>query len=116
MLLDKPHCPFKWDIFQLGKMFLSHFHASYLFLSPVVPTVDTVNHCCEGPEATLKSIHEYHDGFTRAQLMGLVPEPIIDTVPLEVRFRKMREANARKAAREKKHMDVELVQTSTASS
>jgi hypothetical protein len=48
--------------------------------------------------------------------MGPVPEPIIDTVPLEVRFRKVREANARKAAREKKHMEVELVQTSTASS
>jgi hypothetical protein len=28
MLLDKPHCPFKSDIFQLGKMFLLHFHAS----------------------------------------------------------------------------------------
>ena len=28
MLLDKPHCPFKSDVYQLGKMFLLHFHAS----------------------------------------------------------------------------------------
>jgi len=30
MLLDKPHCPFKLDVYQLGKM---HFHASFLHLS-----------------------------------------------------------------------------------
>ena len=29
MLLDTPYCPFKSDIFQLGKVFLSHFRASY---------------------------------------------------------------------------------------
>jgi hypothetical protein len=28
MLLDTPHCPFKSDIFQLGKVFFTHFHAS----------------------------------------------------------------------------------------
>ena len=27
-LLPEPHCPFKSDVFQLGKMFLSHFRAS----------------------------------------------------------------------------------------
>lgn len=64
----------------------------------------------------LKSIHEYHDSFTRAQLKGPVPKPIIDTVPLEVRFQKMREANARKAAREKKLVEAEFVQTSSGSS
>jgi len=32
MLLDKPHCPFKSDIFQLGKMFMLHFHASPLVI------------------------------------------------------------------------------------
>jgi hypothetical protein len=26
MLLDTPHCPFKSDVFQLGKVFLFHFH------------------------------------------------------------------------------------------
>lgn len=29
MLLDAPYCPFKTDIFQLGKVFLSHFRASH---------------------------------------------------------------------------------------
>jgi hypothetical protein len=29
MLLDQPHCPFKSDIFQLGKVLLTHFHASF---------------------------------------------------------------------------------------
>ena len=29
MLLDAPYCPFKSDIFQLGKVLLSHFRASH---------------------------------------------------------------------------------------
>lgn len=43
MLLDTPHCPFKSDVFQLGKMFLSHFHASVHFLlRPAVPVIKNV--------------------------------------------------------------------------
>jgi hypothetical protein len=32
MLSENPHCPFKSDVYQLGKMFLSHFHASIFSL------------------------------------------------------------------------------------
>jgi hypothetical protein len=32
MLLPEPHCPFKSDVFQLGKMFLSHFRASVHYI------------------------------------------------------------------------------------
>jgi hypothetical protein len=35
MLLDKPHCPFKSDVFQRGEMFFSQSHAS---LPPYIPT------------------------------------------------------------------------------
>ena len=32
MLWDKPHCPFKSDIFQLGKLFFDYFHVSFASL------------------------------------------------------------------------------------
>jgi hypothetical protein len=50
---------------------------------------------------TLKTIHEYHDGFTRMELKGRVPKPVIDTLTLEERMQRARAANARQAAREK---------------
>jgi hypothetical protein len=57
----------------------------------------------------LKSIHEYHDGFTRAQLKGPGPEPD----RLEMSFSELRkrasEANKRQAARVEKRLEVELV-------
>ena len=64
----------------------------------------------------LCSIQQYHNGFTRAQLKGPVPEPNLDTMSIEERFRRMREANARQAAREKKYLDAELAQISAAAS
>ena len=42
MLLDKPHCSFKLDVFQLGKMFLSHFHASRPYQSLAVSAIDVI--------------------------------------------------------------------------
>jgi hypothetical protein len=33
-LLDAPHCPFKSDVFQLGKVFFTYFHASYIQYLP----------------------------------------------------------------------------------
>jgi hypothetical protein len=43
----------------------------------------------------LETIREYHEGFTRAQLRGHVPKPVIDTLTLEERIQRGREANAR---------------------
>ena len=64
----------------------------------------------------LKSIQEYHDCFTRTQLKGPVPEANLETMTIEERFNWMREASARHAAREKWHLEEELVKTSAASS
>jgi hypothetical protein len=60
----------------------------------------------------LTSIHDYHDGFTRAQLKGPVPLANLMTMSPEEIFRRMREANARKVAREKKLLEAELVPSS----
>jgi len=40
MLLDKPHSPFKSDIFQLGKIFMLHFHAGPLVICLAEPIID----------------------------------------------------------------------------
>jgi len=40
MLLNAPHCPFKLDVFQLGKMFLFHFHVG------AVGTLSRAASCC----------------------------------------------------------------------
>ena len=42
MLLDKPHCPFKSDVFQLGTMFLLHFHASHPYLGLAAPVINII--------------------------------------------------------------------------
>jgi len=66
--------------------------------------------CCRPTVAeALKSVKDYHDGFARAQLKGPVPEPNLDTMSIEERFKRMREANVRQAAREKKRLEAELV-------
>ncbi|KIM78671.1 hypothetical protein PILCRDRAFT_824110 [Piloderma croceum F 1598] len=49
----------------------------------------------------LETIREYHEGFARAQLKGRVLKPVIDTLTLEERMQRAREANARQEAREK---------------
>ena len=72
--------------------------------------------CRPTTEEALKSIQEYHEGFTRAQLKGPVPEANIDTISLEERFKQMEEAYARQVAREKRRLEDEPVQTSAASS
>ena len=64
----------------------------------------------------LNSIYDYHDGFTRTQLKGPVPETNLDTMSMEELFRKMWEANKWQAVREKKCLEAELVQTSATSS
>ena len=64
----------------------------------------------------LKSIQEYHDGFTRAQLKGPVPEPELETMSIEEGFKRMKEATARQAARDKGRLEEELVKKSAASS
>jgi hypothetical protein len=64
----------------------------------------------------LKFVHEYHDGFTRAQLKGPVPLPDLNIPPLEEIWKRMDEANARQAAREKKRLEAELAKASAASS
>jgi hypothetical protein len=61
--------------------------------------------------AVLNYIRAYHEGFTRAQLKGPVPEPNLDTMKLEERFKQIREANVRQAAREQKRLEAELSQT-----
>jgi len=58
-----------------------------------------------------KSIQEYHEGFTRAQLGGPVPKPNLQTMTFSEIFRRMDEANARQAARGKKQLEAELVQS-----
>ena len=60
----------------------------------------------------LKSIHDYHDGFTRAQLKGPVPLANLMTMSPEEIFKRMSEAIARKVAREKKLLEAELVPSS----
>ncbi|KIM81815.1 hypothetical protein PILCRDRAFT_821171 [Piloderma croceum F 1598] len=117
MLLPEPHCPFKSDVYQLGKMFLSHFHpleTEYPDLVKVFRAMTAVDPSCRPTVAeALKSIDEYHNGFTRAQLKILqVPEPLIDPIPIAVRFQKMEEAIVRKAA--KKRLEAELAQNSPA--
>src|ERR1700683_1278899 len=42
MLLNKPHCPFKSDVFQLGTMFLLHFHASLPYLGLPLSVINTI--------------------------------------------------------------------------
>jgi hypothetical protein len=64
----------------------------------------------------LKFVHEYHDGFTRAQLKGPVPEPDFHPMPLKEMWKRMDEANERQAAREKKRLEAELAKVSVASS
>jgi hypothetical protein len=64
----------------------------------------------------LKLIHNYHDGFTRAQLKGPVPEPVIDPMTMTERFRRITEANARHDAREKKRLDAKVKEASAVSS
>ena len=60
----------------------------------------------------LKSIHDYHDGFTRAQLKGPVPQANLVTMSIEEQFQRMHEANARQAAREQKRLEAELIPSS----
>ncbi|KIM81809.1 hypothetical protein PILCRDRAFT_491185 [Piloderma croceum F 1598] len=95
MLLPEPHCPFKSDAYQLGEIFLSHFcllETEYPDLIKVFQSMTAVNPSCRPTVAeALKSIQEYHDG---AQFKGPVPKPAIDPIPIEVRFQKIREANA----------------------
>jgi hypothetical protein len=69
------------------------------------------------PTATeaLKSINKYHEGFTRAQLKGPVPEPDFDVISLSEHFRRMDEAIAREAARKTKRLETEIVHTLAAS-
>jgi hypothetical protein len=61
---------------------------------------------------TLESIHKYHDGFTRAQLKGPVPEPKWEVVPIAENFKRMEEALVRQEARKKKRLEEELPQPS----
>jgi hypothetical protein len=62
-----------------------------------------------------KSIDEYHDGFTRAQLKGPVPEPNLDGMSLAELRKRVDEANERQEAREKKRLEAALAQTPAAS-
>jgi hypothetical protein len=96
---------------------LQLLETEYPDLIKIFQSMTAVDPSCRPTVAeALKSVHEYHDGFTRAQLKGPVPMPDIDPIPLEVRFQKMREANARKVMREKKRLEAELAQAIAASS
>jgi serine/threonine protein kinase len=64
----------------------------------------------------LKSVHEYHDGFTRAQLKGSVPKPNLSPMSFSQMVKRTHEANARQAVREKKRLEAELAKASVASS
>jgi len=63
----------------------------------------------------LKSVHEYHDGFTRAQLKGPVPKPDLSPMSLEELGKRMDEANERQAVRKKKRLEAELAKASATS-
>jgi hypothetical protein len=67
--------------------------------------------CRPSAAEALKAVRDYRDGFTRAQLKDPVPEPDLDSMPIAELGRRMDEANARQAAREKKRLEAELVQT-----
>ncbi|KIM80433.1 hypothetical protein PILCRDRAFT_9613 [Piloderma croceum F 1598] len=120
MLLDKPHCPFKSDIFQLGKLFFDYFHlleSDYPDLIKIFRSMIEHDPSCRPTAAeALKSVHEYHDGFTRAQLKGPVPEPDLSPMPFSQMVKRTHEANARQAAREQKHLEAELAKASVTSS
>ena len=72
--------------------------------------------CWPTAKEAIKSIQEYHDGFTRAQLKCPIPETNYDTMSMEEPFKRMQEANEWQAVREKKFLVVELVQILAASS
>ena len=136
-LLPEPHCPFKSDVYQLGKCschisipyflsggvfnligLLQPLETEYPDLVKVFRSMTAVDPSCRLTVAeALKFIDEYRNGFTRAQVKVLrVPESLIDPIPLAVRFQKMEEAIVRKAAREKKRLEAEFEQISAASS
>jgi hypothetical protein len=50
----------------------------------------------------LKTIDEYHDGFTRAQLKGHVPKHVIDTLTVEELMQRGWKAYAQQVEREKR--------------
>jgi hypothetical protein len=72
--------------------------------------------CRPTAAAAFKSVQAYHESFTRTQLKGHVPKPNLDTMSMSEIFRRMREANARQAVREKMKMEAEAAQASAISS
>jgi len=64
--------------------------------------------CRSTAAEALKFVHEYHDGFTRAQLKGPVPKPDLSLMTVSQMVKRTNETNARQAAREKKRLEAEL--------
>ena len=48
--------------------------------------------CWPSAAEALKSIHDYHDGFTRAQLKGPVPKPNLERMTFSERCKRIEEA------------------------
>ena len=60
----------------------------------------------------LESVQAYHEGFTRVQLRGPVPKLNLQILTLSEIFRRMKEANARQAAREKQQLGATVADAS----
>ncbi|KIM80431.1 hypothetical protein PILCRDRAFT_9611 [Piloderma croceum F 1598] len=99
MLLDKPHRPFKSDIFQLGKLFFDYFHN---------PT--RLDH----PQRWRAS-SPFMNIFTRAQLKGPVSMHDLNPMTTSQMVKRTNEVNARQVVKEKKRLDAELAKASVSS-
>ncbi|KIM72385.1 hypothetical protein PILCRDRAFT_741990 [Piloderma croceum F 1598] len=78
-------------------MFLSHFPLLEIEYPDLVKTFRSMVELDPSRRPTavaaLNFVRAYHEGYTRAQLKGPVPEPNLDTMTLEERFKQVREAN-----------------------